>query len=1041
MNLSEPFIRRPVMTILVMATIFVFGILAYQALPVSDLPNVDMPTIEVTVSYPGASPQTMANSVATPLEQQFSTIEGMQTIFSSSNTGSTSIVLQFNLERNIDAASTDVQAAISRAEPNLPSDLPNNPVYEKVNPAATPILYFVLYSENMTAGQLYDYGNTFIGQRLSMVEGVSQVITYGSPYAVRVQVDPERLAGMNVGISDVTAVLQEGNVDLPLGTLWGQKDDCTVDADGQLFTAEPYGELVIKAQDGTLVKVKDVGRALDSVQNDKLFNDYITREGKYSCIILGIQRLPGSNTIKVIQGIKSILEQMKPQIPDTLKIITYYDQSKSILEGVDDVKMTLVFAFILVVIIIYLFLGKLLNTIIPALAIPLAICGTCALMLFYGFSIDLLSLLAITLSIGFLVDDAIVVLENNVRHVQMGEAPVDASIRGSKEISTTVLSMTLCLTAAFIPMLFMGGVVGKLFREFAVTIVTVVLISGFISLSLTPLLCSRFIRPYANEKKTRMEELSDRLMERMRNFYKPLLIWALDHRLIMLSLGLFSIVCSAALYFVIPKDFIPEYDVGFIQGFTLSRDGTSPYLMNKYHDKLNEMIMADPNVDSVVSISSYTNPNEGIVFLSLKPYADRQPLDMSIKELTAKAKEIPGINAYFSSIPLINLQVGTTAKALYQYSLTSIDQNSLYQYAPQLLNKVKANSNFSQVSSDLRIHQPQWFLHILRDRASYYGITAKDIEDLLTYAYSNNKISQINGVINQYNVLIETLPKFYKDPTVLPALYIKASKSNGLIPLTEKTSTLVPLAEVVEAKETVGPLTVNHVNGLPAVGISFNPGEGVPLGTMLNTLHNLAAQDKPPQIYGQVIGTAQIFNESLKSLSFLMILSFFVIYIVLGILYESFIHPLTVMSALPPTLVGGLFSLLLFRETLSLYSFVGLILLIGIVLKNGIMMVDFAIVAVEKEKKTPRDAIIEASLIRFRPILMTTLAAMMGAVPIALGIGSAFAKSIQALGICIVGGLIISQLLTLLLTPVLYYYFEILQENAKNWLKSRKTVT
>lgn len=1017
------------MTTLVMITILFFGILSYNTLPVSDLPNVDMPTIEVSVSYPGASPQTMANSVATPLEQQFATIEGVQTIFSTSNTGSTTIVLQFVLNRNTDAASTDVQAAISRAQPDLPSNLPNNPTYQKVNPAATPVLYYVMYSDNMTMGQLYDYAKTVIGQRISMVEGVANVITYGSPYAVRVQVDPEKLAAKNIGIGDVVSILEQGNVNLPLGTFWGEKEDFTIDADGQLFTAEPYAELIIKNEDGTMVKVKDIGRALDSVQNDKFFDRYISKSSSNNCVILGIQRLPGSNTIKVIQGVDKILNQMKQQIPETLKIVSLYDQSIGIMEGVNDVKFTLILSLILVVIIIYLFLGKFLNTVIPALAIPISIFGTCSLMLLYGYSLDLLSLLAVTLSIGFLVDDAIVVLENNVRHVQSGEAPLEASIRGSREISVTVLSMTLCLAAAFIPMLFMSGVIGRLFREFAVTLVTVVLFSGFVSLTLTPLLSSRFIRPYSASKKSRMEAFSDRVTEWMKRKYEPCLNWAMDHRFLMIFMGIGSIVASFVLYFYIPKDFLPADDVGFIQGFTLSRDGTSPYLMEKYHEEIDQIIMKDENVDSIISISSYSNPNEGLLFLKLIPYSQRKPMESVIEELSKKLQDVPGINTYLSTIPTINLQVGTTATALYQYSLTGVNQPMLYEYGQKLLAKMKNNPAFSQVSSDLRIRQPQWSLHILRDRAGNFDLQAEDVERFLTYAYSNNKISQINGTISQYDVLIETLPQFYRNPTVLPNLYIKSPTSGAL----------VPLAEIVEIEEKASPLTVNHINGLPSVGISFNPGKDMPLGTTLATLDNLVKEDKPKQLFGQVIGTAQIFSESLNSLSYLMIIAFFVIYIVLGILYESFIHPLTVMSALPPALVGGILTLFLFKQSLSVYSFIGLILLMGIVLKNGIMMVDFANEAVEKEHKSAREAIIEAAIIRFRPILMTTLAAMMGAIPIAIGVGGAFANSIRSLGLCIVGGLIVSQLLTLLLTPVLYYYFEILQENIRNWRKRRFT--
>lgn len=1020
MNLSEPFIRRPVMTILVMATILFFGFMAYEIMPVSDLPNVDMPTIQVSVSYPGASPDTMANAVTTPLEQQFMTIEGIQSVSSSSNTGSTSIILQFSLDRNIDAASTDVQAAISRAQPNLPSNLPNQPTYEKVNPAATPILYYVLSSPNMTLADLYDYGNTFIGERISMVEGVAQVTTYGSAYAVRVQVDPEKLAAKNLGLDSVTESIRLTNVDLPLGTLYGERDDFTVDVDGQIMRAPGYSELIIKNQNGDLVKVKDVGRALDSVQNDKFFQSYVTHKGTEQCVILAIQRLPGMNTVQIVQGIRDELKKLEPQLPSSLKLEVIYDQSESIIEGVDDVKLTLIVAFCLVVIVIYLSLGKALNTIIPSISLPMSIFGTFAAMYLLGFSIDILSLLALTLSIGFLVDDAIVVLENNVRHVQKGEAPMDAALKGSQEISITVMSMTLCLIAAFIPLLFMGGVVGKLFREFACTIIIAVLISGFVSLTLVPMLSSRFVKPYSQQKKPKMEEFADRINERLKNFYKPCLIFALNHRLIMLGVGLASIVLSLVLFTVVPKDFLPPDDIGFLEGFTLARDGTSPFLMNKYHEEINKIGIQDPNIDSIISISSYSNPNEGNLFFRLKPFKERKPMSDVVTELSEKLSHIPGVNVYLSPLPLINLQVGGTATALYQYSLTSIDREALYEFAPKLLAKMKTNPAFTQVSSDLRIHQPQWELHILRDKASNYNVNATAIENYFQYAYSDNKISQINAQINQYDVLIETLPEFYRDPRVLSKLYV-----------TSTTGSQVPLSEILQVKETVGPLTVNHINGLSSVGISFNPGEGMPLGTSLNVLNKIAKENMPPQVYGQVIGTADIFTASFKSLNFLMILSFFVIYVVLGILYESFIHPLTVMSALPPTLLGGLFTLYILNQTLSIYSFVGLILLIGIVLKNGIMMVDFAIVAVEKEGKSAYDAIVEACLIRFRPIMMTTICAIMGGVPIAIGVGGAMAQTHVSLGLCIVGGLIISQMLTLLLTPVLYFYFETLQEKIK----------
>lgn len=910
------------MTLLLMLSILVFGVLSYNKMPVSDLPNVDLPTIEVSVSYPGASPDTMANAVTTPLEQQFMTIEGIDTVFSSSNTGSTNIVLQFDLNRNIDAAATDVQAAISRAQPNLPSNLPNQPTYEKVNPSATPILYYVIRSPNMTLADLYDYANTFIGERLSMVEGVAQVTTYGSPYAVRLQLDPEKLAAKNLGLDEITRQVQNTNVDLPLGTLYGEKEDFTIDANGQILRAEGYSELIVKNKNQELVKLKDLGKALDSVQNDKFFQKYVTQEKSSPCLILAIQRLPGMNSVRIIEQIEKELKTLKRYLPSSLSIEVTYNQADSILEGVQDVKMTLLIAFLLVITIIYLSLGKALNTIIPSFSLPLSIAGTSSVIFLLGFSVDILSLLAITLSIGFLIDDAIVVLENNVRHVQMGEEPMDASFKGAQEISTTVLSMTLCLVAAFIPLLFMQGVVGRLFREFSVTIITAVLFSGIVSLTLVPMLSARLIRSYDLQKESKMEKLAKKIFAFLQRLYEPCLNFALKHRLVMLGIGSFCVLGSIVFFQIVPKDFLPPDDVGFIKGFTVARDGTSPFLMEKYHEEISKRGSNNPNVESILSISSYENTNEGILFFKLKPFSQRKPMKEVIRSLSQEFFQVPGVNTYLSPLPLINLQVGTTAQALYQYSLTSINRKSLYEYAPKLMQKIKESPFFTQVSSDLRIHQPQWDLKILREKASNYNVSVSAIENYLQYAYSNNKISQINAEINQYDVLIETLPEFYRDPTVLSKLYVSSD-----------TGYQVPLSELVEVKEKVGPLTVNHLNGISSVGISFNPSDNTPLSDALEELKKLDT-NSPLDIHGKIVGTADVFISSFESLKILMILSFFVIYVILGILYENFIHPITVMSALPPALFGGLFSLYIFDQTLSIYSFVGLILLIGIVLKN-----------------------------------------------------------------------------------------------------------
>lgn len=1012
MNFSKIFILRPVMTILVMISIVVFGIIAYNTLPVSDLPNVDYPTIQVEVDNPGSNPETMASTCATPLEREFMTIDGINSITSNSVTGKTTLICQFSLSKDIDSASIDVTAAINRAEPNLPKNLPYNPTYKKVNPSQTPILYLALTSDTMGQNKLYTYGDTYIGQRISMIEGVSQVETYGAPYAARIQVDPEKIANMGIGIDEIAEAIKRGNVELATGTLYGENREFTIDVDGQLENAAGYENLVIKTENGALIKISQIGRALDSLQNDKYFLNYRSRQESKKTLVIAVQREPGKNTVKIINAINKLLPTLEKELPSSVKIHKVFDKKESIEEGVSDVKLTLIIAFFLVVFVIFLVLGKIFDTVAPAIALPIIIIGTFAIMKILGFSIDILSLSALTLSIGFLVDDAIVVLENNARHVEMGKEPKIASLDGSKEISMTIVSMSLCLISVFIPILFLAGVVGRLFREFAMVIIIAVFISGFISLTLTPLLCSKFLK---KRKKTIIETFCNRINDFILNIYKKSLDFVFRHKISTIFVGLFCILGSIFLFIYIPKDFLPNDDIGFIQGFSQAKDGTSPFEMARYQQEVGEMIIKDPGVDFLVSVASTETDNEGMMFIKLKPYNKRQPCNKIIQRLMPKLSTIVGINSYLSEIPLINLQIGTDYKALYQFTLSSLDQKILNKYSDIFFQKMQQVPIFTQVSSDLQINQPTLSMKIKRDKASNFNITASKIENAFSFAYSGGKISTINTPINQYDVIIETLPKFYRDKEALEKLYIRSDNNY-----------LVPISELVSIKKVTTPLSVNHINGLPATTLSFNL-KNTSLSESMQKLNELSQEILPKEIFAKPSGTIDVFKESFKNLNFLFIITIFLIYVILGILYENFIHPITVMSTLFPATLGSLLALFLFHKTLSLYSFIGLIMVIGIVMKNGIMMVDFANKIRREQKKDAKESILNACYIRFRPIVMTSIAAFVGSLPIALGIGGSNAKTRIPLGLAVAGGLLVSQVITLFLTPVVYYYMEKLQ--------------
>ncbi len=1025
MNLSEIFIRRPVMTILSMLTLAFFGVLAYIALPVSDMPDVDYPTITVSVSWPGADPQTVANNVVVPLEQQFTTIEGLQTISSTSYTGSASIVLQFHLDRNIDLAAPDVLAAINTANPQLPQDLPYAPTYTKTNPTASPILFLALTSSTATLGDLYNYGFSVLAQRLSIVEGVSQVQTYGYPYAVRLRVDPQKLAAKGIGFEDVASAIKEANVYMPVGTLFGEKREFTIDANGQLIPAALYDPIIIKNDNGSITRFRDVGHAIDSVQDDKIFTNFHEKGLSTPSVVLAIRKLPGANTLQVIDSINALLPSLQAQIPGSVKVARIFDQSQFILDSVNDVKLTLFIALLLVIAVIFFYLGKIRDTFIPVITIPLSILGTFVVMLKMGFTIDILSLLAITLAIGYLVDDAIVVLENIVRHIEHGEHPMTAALNGSKEISFTILSMTLCLCTIFIPLLFMGGIIGRILHEFAVTIVVTVFISGMISLSLTPLMCARFIPDTSAgklEKKSWIEKLSLSLNEKILHIYSPSLEWALSHKKTILSLGLGSLALSLFLLIKLPKDFLPPDDLGLIEAYIVTVDGTSPFLVKDYADKISSVLTKDPNVQNVISVAAYPQDNQGVMYVHLKPIGKRLSLKPLLKHLYPLVNQFAGCKVFLKPLPLINLQAGTTdSKGDYQYTLTTMHPTDLYKYGPLMEEKMKKLTSITSIFSDMDISQPQAKIEILRDRASQYNISATQIENALNLAYATSNLSPINTPSYQFYAIMETFPHFYRNPTDLRQIWLRNTNNE-----------MVPFSSICRIKEGLGPLTVNHIDGLPSATISFNLAHDISLQTALMDVERLAKQTLPSTVSGSTQGSANVFQASFANLQSLMMIALFIIYIILGILYENFFPPFTVMSTLPPAALGGLLSLLLFCQTLSLYAVVGMIMLLGIVMKNGIILIDFANSAREHDNKSIHEAIFSACMVRCRPILMTTFAALMGAVPIALGVGGATAKSRQSLGIVIVGGLLFSQLMTLYLTPVIYTYIEKLHDKLKH---------
>ena len=1015
MSLSDPFVRRPIMTTLVMVAILTSGLLAYKKLPVSDLPNVDFPTINVSAKLPGANPETMAASVAMPLEKQFSAIAGIDSISSTSSLGSTSITIQFDLARNIDAAAQDVQAAISQAQRDLPSDMPVPPSFRKVNPAEQPILLLAASSDSLPLSRVNEYAETLIAQRLSMVGGVAQVDIYGAQkFAVRVQVDPRELAVRGIGLDELENSIRDANSNQATGELDKGSKSRTIKSTGQLTRAEEYRELIVAYRNGAPVRLKQIARVINSVEDDKNLGWFNGKRG----IVLAIQRQPGANTVEVIDSIQKLLPGFRAQLPGGVSLGVLYDRSVSIRESLHDVQFTLVLAISLVVLVIFLFLRNLHATLIPAAAIPLSIIGAFGAMYALGFSVNNFSLMALTLAVGFVVDDAIVVLENIVRHTELGESPMDAAIKGGSEISFTILSMTISLAAVFIPVLFMGGILGRLLKEFAVTIAVAILISGVVSLSLTPMLCSRFLQPPRTHG--RLYRSSEKFFQGALSVYASTLRWAMRHHVVVSLLALLMAVATVWMFDTAKKGFLPSEDTGRIVVSTEAEQGVAFDRMIALQQEAAAIVGANPYVQDYMSrvgaAGGVNLRNTGRIIITLKPRAERPPVDVIVRQLRKQLSVIAGLRAFPQNPPAIRIG-GTLTKSLYQFTLFSPDLEALYTAASAFEKKLRQIPGIVDVTSDLQVSSPQVLVDINRDKASSLGISAAKIEQVLGTAYGARQISTIFTPNNQYRVIIEADEKFQREAVDLSRLYLRSAQG-----------ALVPLSVVAKFKSQVGPLTVQHLGQLPAVTLSFDLAKGTALSEVVPVIQKLAHENLDAQISTQFQGAAQAFQSSLGGLGMLLLMAVVVIYIVLGMLYESFVHPLTILSGLPSAAFGALLTLFLFDKELNVYGFVGLLMLVGIVKKNAIMMIDFALEAQRTGGKPPEAAIFDACLVRFRPIMMTTFAALFGTFPIACGFGSG-GDVRQPLGLVVVGGLVISQIVTLYLTPVLYVYLEGLSQS------------
>ncbi len=1012
------------MTILVMFGILFFGIISYRGLPINNLPATDFPTISVSAALPGASPETMASSIAKPLEKQFSSIAGLTSMSSQSYQGSTTIILQFTLDRNIDACAQDVSAKINAAMGDLPQNMPRPPTFDKVNPSDQPIVWLALTSDTMPLNRLNDYAENFLAQNFSTVNGVSQVTVYGRKYAVRVQVNPKLLANKGIGLNDVENAIKRGNVNLPGGTLDGRFQSFTVDSNGQLFSAEPYREMVVTYQNDRPVKIKDIGDAIDGVEKDKQFAAwYGTKEKTRYAIVLSIKKQPGSNAVKVSEGVKEIIPRLKTMIPESIEWHFLYDASDYIEHSIMDVQFTLLLTIFIVLVIIFLFLRSFKSTIIPNIAIPLSIIATFSAMDLLGYSLNNLSLMALVLAVGLVVDDAIVMLENIIRRIEMGEDAMTASLNGSKEIGFTIISMTLSLVVVFIPILFMPGLIGRLFREFAVSIAMSIMLSGFISITLTPMLCSRLLTGFSEKKEGRFYQTTEQIINTGLSLYGSTLRWVLHHRFLALVFTVLVLIATAFLFVKIPKGFLPSQDQNYFFSYFMAADRISYDDMVKHTEAINEVVKRESDMVDFVSIASLDSYGKGVMFVKLKEMDKRKrSADEIVEEIRPRLNSIPGILAFPQNPPPIQIGAGSSL-AQYQFTLQGSDLDELYKFAAIFEAKMKTLPGLTDVNTDVKLNNPKIMIRVDRDKAAALGLTLGQVQDAFYSAYASRKVSTIYASLNEYYVILEVLPEFKADPNALSYLYIQSN-----------TGRLVPLSTISHLEETTGPISVNHTGQLTSATVSFNLKPGHSIGDAVEGAKKIARDvNLPTSLSYSFQGTADEFQRSFGSMGYLLALTILVLYMILGILYESFIHPITILTALPLAGFGALLTLFLFGMDLDMYGMVGIILLIGIVKKNGIMMVDFALEAERDEGLNSEDSIHKACLIRFRPIMMTTLAALFGSMPIALGIGAG-GDARQPMGLAVVGGLIFSQFMTLYVTPVFYVYFD----GLNRWLSERR---